>query len=197
MSKKAIPALTVILLTGCASVPSGPRVAVMPGIGKNFEQFSADERVCRTHAEQSIGANVNEAGANNVLTGAAVGTVVGAAAGALLGGHRGAGGGAGAGLLMGSLMGAGNAGTVQHDTQRRYDIAYEQCMYSKGNQLPQAVSSDTAYYWRYYRPTTVYQAPTQTVILRSPQPQAVPLAPAPAPGVGMPPPPPPGMQPPP
>ena len=194
MSKLTIPALTLVLLTGCASIPPGPRVAVMPGTGKSFEQFTADDRVCRTHAEQSIGANVNQAGANDVVAGAALGTVVGATAGALLGGHRGAEGGAGAGLLMGSLVGAGNGGTVQRATQRRYDIAYEQCMYSKGNQLPQVVSPETSYYWRYYRPTTVYYAPPQTAILRSPQPQAVLVPFAPSPGASIPPPP--GMPPP-
>jgi hypothetical protein len=115
MTKAKISVLLLLLLAGCATVPKGPSVAVMPGEGKNFDQFVADDHTCRTYADQSIGGDVNQVGANNVVTGAAVGTVVGAAAGALLGGHHGGEHGAGAGLLMGTAVGAGNAG---HSEQR-------------------------------------------------------------------------------
>ena len=43
------------LLAGCASAPLAPRVAVMPAPGKSFEQFVAEERLCRQWAEQSVG----------------------------------------------------------------------------------------------------------------------------------------------
>lgn len=186
MMKIKVPVLMLFLLTGCASVPKGPNVAVMPGPGKSFEQFAADDRTCRTYADQSIGTNVNEVGANNVVTGAAVGTAVGAAAGALLGGHHGGESGAGAGLIMGTAVGAGNAGSAEYDAQRRYDIAYEQCMYSKGNQLPQA-STTTTYYGGYrHRPVTIYQPPPQPVIMQNPPAQMVP---PPPPGSAPPPPP--------
>lgn len=186
VKKAGIPALVLLTLAGCATVPQGPNVAVMPGAGKSFEQFVADERVCRAYADESIGTRVTEAGANNVVSGAAVGTAVGAAAGALLGGHHGAASGAGAGLLMGSAIGAGNASGVQYDAQRRYDIAYEQCMYAKGNQIPQSYGAPTTTYYRYGRPVTVYPQPTTTVIMQSP-PTQIP----PPPGT-IPPPPPPG-----
>jgi hypothetical protein len=185
-----IPALVLLTLAGCATVPQGPNVAVMPGVGKSFDQFVTDERVCRAYADESIGTKVTDAGANNVVSGAAVGTVVGAAAGALLGGHHGAESGAGAGLLMGSAIGASNASGVQYDAQRRYDIAYQQCMYAKGNQIPQTYAVPTTTYYRYgRRPVTVYQQPPTTVIYQSPPEQMPPPPPSP---VTIPPPPPPG-----
>lgn len=185
--KAGIPALALLALGGCATVPQGPDVAVMPGVGKSFEQFVADERICRAYANESIGTQVTDAGTNNVVSGAAVGTVVGAATGALLGGHHGAEGGAGAGLLMGTAVGAGNASGVQYDAQRRYDIAYQQCMYAKGNQIPQSYGAPTTTYYRYGRhPVTVYQQQPATVILQSPPAQI------PPPPATIPPPPPPG-----
>lgn len=78
----------------------------MPGPHKSFEQFQMDDRICRDYAERSLGPNANQAGANSVAQGAAVGTVAGAAAGALLSGGRGGAvmGGAGMGLLLGSAV---------------------------------------------------------------------------------------------
>jgi len=185
--KSGVPVLALLVLAGCATVPQGPNVAVMPGVGKSFEQFVADERVCRAYADESIGTRVTDAGAGNVVSGAAAGTVVGAPAGALLGGHRGAAGGAGAGLLIGSAVGTGNASGVQYNAQRRYDIAYQQCMYAKGNQIPQFYGAPPTTYYRYGRPLTVYQPPP-TVILQSPPPGSIP----PPPPGSIPPPPPPG-----
>lgn len=157
--------LTTVLLwlSGCAMVTRGPSVAVMPGANRSFAEFTTDDRSCRLFADRSIGTNANEAGANNVITGAAVGTVVGAAAGALLGGHHGASVGAGAGLLMGTAVGAENANAVEHTTQRRYDIAYEQCMYAKGHQLPGAsTTTTTTTYYRYRRrPASIPQDPSE------------------------------------
>jgi uncharacterized protein YcfJ len=183
MTKGKLSLLLIVLLAGCATVPKGPSVAIMPGAGKSFEQFQADETACRQYADQSVGKDVNTAGADNVVTGAAVGTVIGAAAGALLGGHHGGENGAGAGLLMGTAVGAGNAGGAERNVQHRYDIAFEQCMYAKGNQLPQVVSTTTYSGYR-RRPVTVYQEPPQTVIIQSAP------APMPPPPGGMPPPPP-------
>jgi len=180
------PIVLAALLAGCANVPTGPSVAVMPGAGKSFEQFVADDHACRDYASQSLGTDVNSAGANNVVTGAVVGTAVGAAAGALIGGDNAAGTGAGVGLVTGTAMGTGNASGAQQDAQRRYDISYEQCMYAKGNQLPPAMS--TSYYRYRVQPVTVYQGeqtPT-TVIIR----QAPASIPPPPPGSMMPSPPP-------
>ena len=130
-----------LLLTACATVPSGPSVMVLPGNGKNFEQFQTDDAVCRQWALQQTGTTPNEAGAASAVTAAAIGTVVGAGLGAAIGAASGspatgAAVGAGAGLLGGSMVGAGNAYGSGVSVQRRYDIAYMQCMYAKGNQVP-------------------------------------------------------------
>ena len=133
-----------IVLAGCASAPSGPRVAVMPAQGKPFEVFVADDKICRSFAEESIGESRNDSAAKNFAGAAAVGTVVGAAAGALSNEGHGSGG-AGAGLVVGSMVGAGESANASRDSQRRYDIAYEQCMYAKGNQIPGYASPRQTY----------------------------------------------------
>ncbi len=53
---------------------------MLPGTGKNFEQFQTDDAVCRQWALQQTGTTPNEAGAVGTVTGAAVGTAVGARA---------------------------------------------------------------------------------------------------------------------
>lgn len=178
------PLLLTLLLPGCATAPTGPSVAVMPGPGKSFQQFVNDDRGCRAYAAQSIGTNVNDAGAANIATGAAVGTAIGAAAGALLGGHEGSGSGAGAGLIMGSAIGAGNAASIQQSAQRRYDIAYEQCMYAKGDRLPQASPSTTYYVYPHRRRGVVIYRDSAPVVVAPPQSAPLPPVPLPPPPPG-------------
>lgn len=124
-----------VVVAGCASAPLAPRVAVMPAPGKPFEVFVGEERLCRQYAEQSVGGEIPRADPLAVDP-AVLGTVVGAVAGAAIGGQRGAAVGAGGGLIAGTAAGAGRAEGSQRDVQRRYDIAYQQCMYAKGNQVP-------------------------------------------------------------
>jgi hypothetical protein len=125
-----------IALGGCAVVPDGPSVRVMPAPGKPIEVFSAEDQYCRGYAAHNSGSAQDAA--NTAAVGSAVaGTALGAAAGALIGGNgRAAGTGAGIGLVMGSAVGANESERSGYSAQRRYDIAYEQCMYSKGNILP-------------------------------------------------------------
>jgi len=124
-------------LAGCVSTPSGPSLMALPGTGKNFEQFQMDDMTCRDFASYQVGGNsADNAAAESGLKSAAVGTVVGAAAGAAIGGGQGAGVGAGAGLLVGSAAGANAAQGSAYSLQQRYDFAYTQCMYSKGNKVP-------------------------------------------------------------
>ena len=52
--------------------------------GTPFEEFQADDAVCRQWALQQTGTTPNEAGATSTVTGAAVGTAVGAAYGVLV-----------------------------------------------------------------------------------------------------------------
>jgi len=124
-------------LAGCAQMPTGPSVAVMPGPNKPFEVFVADDKMCREWALQSSGSE-NPDAANQRFAGAtAAGVVLGAAAGAIVGGgHTGAGVGAAVGGMTGAAVGGDQSQRMAYGAQRRYDIAYQQCMYAKGNQIP-------------------------------------------------------------
>lgn len=133
----AAVAAATLLLGACATVPpSGPSVMVLPGNGKSFEQFRGDDFECRQFAGSQAGTTAQQASVDSGVRSAAIGTAVGAVAGALIGGHEGAGAGAGAGLLVGSVAGAGAADRSAYTLQQRYDIAYTQCMYAKGNKVP-------------------------------------------------------------
>ncbi len=130
-------AAAALVLGACATVPpSGPSVMVLPGDGKTFDQFRSDDFTCRQFADSQAGTSAQQASVDSGVKSAAIGTAVGAVAGALIGGHQGAGAGAGAGLLVGSVAGAGAAGRSSYTLQQRYDIAYTQCMYAKGNKVP-------------------------------------------------------------
>jgi Glycine-zipper domain len=136
-SALAVAVAAALLLAGCVSAPTGPSVLVLPGSGKSFEQFRADDFECRQFASYQVnGATPDQSGVSSGVKSAAVGAAVGAAAGALMGGHRGAGTGAGVGLIAGSLGGTGAAQGTARNTQRQYDYAYQQCMYAKGHKVP-------------------------------------------------------------
>jgi len=138
-------AAALLALGGCVSIPTGPSVATFPGTGRSFDQFRADEADCRRHASDSIGgSDPSQAQASSAVTSAAVGTAVGALAGAALGGSQGAAAGAGIGLLFGGAAGAEAANTSGYATQRRYDNAFVQCMYAKGNKVPSTGLSRSA-----------------------------------------------------
>ncbi|MCA3107396.1 MAG: hypothetical protein IOD09_15185 [Rhodocyclaceae bacterium] len=130
-------ATALLALGGCVSIPTGPSVATFPGTGRSFDQFRADEADCRRYASDSIGgSDPSRAQANSAVTSAAVGTAVGALAGAALGGSQGAAAGAGVGLLFGGVAGVDAANTSGYGIQQRYDNAFVQCMYAKGNKVP-------------------------------------------------------------
>ena len=166
----------IIMPMGCATMPTGPNVAVLPGPGKPFEVFMTDDTVCRQWAQQQIGgASPSQTANQNLATGAAVGTAVGAAMGAAIGaaaGNAGAGAaiGGATGLLGGTAMGS-NAGAYSgYQLQRRYDIAYQQCMYAKGNQIPGSAPVRRSYYAPPPPPPPGYQQ-------QPPTPQPGPYAP--------------------
>ena len=164
----------LLLVGACTTVPTGPNVLVLPGTGKNFDQFRLDDSDCRQFASQQVGASAESAQVDSGLKSAAIGAGVGALAGVIADGSRGAGGGAAVGLLFGSVAGAGAANASGRDAQRRYDHSYQQCMYAKGHRVPVAGSYDR-------------QQPLQQP---APQP-AQPSIPPPPPPPGNPPPPPP------
>jgi hypothetical protein len=161
-----------LLLGACAEVPTEPSVAVMPAPNKPIEVFQAEDQQCRGYAQQQVGGQTTEGQVNNgTATGAVVGAATGAAAGALIGRSGGAAGvGAGAGLLLGAAAGNSYGASSAYGLQRRYDIAYQQCMYAKGNQLPQ------------YRPRYYYQAPPPGYYPPPPPPNYPPPPPPPQPG---------------
>ncbi|CDY77396.1 FIG00453185: hypothetical protein [Caballeronia glathei] len=156
-------------LSACAVVPTGPTVMALPGTGKTFDQFRADDGACRQFAfQQAGGVSANQASTASALGSAAVGTALGAAAGAAFNGGTGAAVGAGAGLLAGSVVGLGAAQGSGYEVQRRYDYAYIQCMYAAGDRVPVSGRMSVA-------PGPSHYAP-----------------PPPPPPPGLPPPPPPG-----
>jgi hypothetical protein len=127
----------MLLFGGCASLPSGPSVLVLPGTGKNFDQFRADDADCRQYAiMQTAGNTPGQTANDSVARSAVLGTVVGAAAGAAMGGQNSASIGAGTGLAVGALAGADAGDASAYDLQRRYDYAFMQCMYAKGHKIP-------------------------------------------------------------
>jgi hypothetical protein len=145
--KNAICLVFVVLLVigGCATIPKGPSVMVLPPPGKPFELFQVEDAICKQWAAQQIGQSPQETVNQNTVTGAVAGTVIGAGLGAAIGstsGDMGAGAaiGAASGLLLGIASGSDSARVYGWEAQRRYDIAYMQCMYAKGNQIPGVVT---------------------------------------------------------
>ena len=134
------------LLSACTTVPTGPSLMVLPGSGRSFPQFQADDAACRSWAALQTGATPGQAAARSGIATAAVSTGVGAAVGAAIGaavGHPGTGAavGAGSGLLVGSAAGTARGDWAGAAAQSRYDHAYMQCMYANGNQIPVARGS--------------------------------------------------------
>ena len=124
----------LVVLAGCVTQrPTGPTVSVMPAPGKPIRRVlwktsSAASMRARWIASESGDTSGNFAGS------AVAGTAIGAVAGKLIGGDQGASVGAGMGFLAGSSQGASQAEYSTRSAQWRYDNAYKQCMYAKGNQ---------------------------------------------------------------
>jgi len=158
-AKIVFSAAMASLLAGCATLPDGPSVLALPGNGKNFEQFRADDAVCRQYATAQIGGkSANQVGADSFAKSAALTTAVGATVGALADGGRGAGTGAAAGLALGSAIGSSESQASSYGAQRRYNYAYVQCMYAKGNLVPVSGTMQSSNSTG-YRETTVYPPP--------------------------------------
>lgn len=137
-TKLLLPSLLgVLMLAGCASVPTAPNVMALPGTGRTFEEFRADDAYCRDYAYQQIGGKSRqEVAGSAAVQHAAVGTAIGAVAGAAIGGRDAAGVGAGMGLIVGSASGAEASRSAVYGSQRHYDNAYVQCMYARGHRVP-------------------------------------------------------------
>ena len=125
------------LIGGCISLPTGPSVMALPGTGKTLDEFRLDDAQCRQYALSQVGGTTAEQAASDAgVRSAVLGTLLGAIVGAAIGGRDGAGVGAGTGLLIGSLAGTDTARTSAYGNQRRYDHAYVQCMYARGENVP-------------------------------------------------------------
>jgi hypothetical protein len=124
-----------MLLGACATNPMGPTVPVMPGAGKSFDQFAYDQALCKQYADSQVAGQAQQA--NQQAVGSAlIGTALGAGLGAAVGGGRGAAIGAASGAAVGTGYGASASSGAQYGIQQQYDIAYSQCMYSHGDQVP-------------------------------------------------------------
>jgi hypothetical protein len=148
------PVAAAFVLGGCVTVPTGPTVMVLPGPQKSLDQFNSDGMSCQQYA-QNVVAPAGVAAANNAAANAAVGTVLGAAAGAIIGSATGQAGqgaaiGAGTGLLFSTPSTSSMAYASSWQMQRSYDVAYMQCMFARGNQLPGQIAP---------RPQPVYSYP--------------------------------------
>jgi outer membrane lipoprotein SlyB len=156
----------LLALGACAAVPpTGPSVMALPPAGKDLAAFQADDVSCRQYAvaQTPYAPSAAAAASQNAVGSAAVGTALGAAAGAGIGSLAGAVGtgaavGAGAGLLAGSAVGSNKSEATTAELQQNYDIAYSQCMASKGNSIqnppgPPVVAGYSPYldpYWPYW-----------------------------------------------
>lgn len=134
MMRLALGGTALLALGGCVSAPLGPTVPVWPGQGKSLAAFHADEDYCDSYAYDRVSGRVkaaNDRGTRNAIIGTALGVGLGAAVGdtkgAIVGGT--------AGAAIGANSGAGGE---QHRVQRAYNIAYAQCMDSRGNRVPGA-----------------------------------------------------------
>jgi hypothetical protein len=83
---KLSPTAIILAITGCASLPNGPNVMVLPGTGTSFEHFRSDDALCEKYA-------------------------------------------------LSQVKGAEDSDSEQ-EVQERYDVAYVQCMYAKGQRVP-------------------------------------------------------------
>lgn len=140
--------LSFLALGACtAAIPDAPTIVAIPGHGRSWDEFLADNLTCKNYAASQMpnaGQVAVDTHNNGALT-SAVGTALGAAAGAGLGslaGNVGAGAaiGAGAGLLGGMTTAGNNAQTTANSLQGRYDVAYAQCMVGHGETIQQPVA---------------------------------------------------------
>lgn len=139
-------------LVACAAQPpEEPTVAAMPGSGKSLDQFQADNARCQQVASHAAGPlTPAQAATQSGISSAVAGTAIGAGAGALLGSTAGAAGvgaaaGAGFGLLAGTALGSAAAQQSAAVAQRRYDVAYIQCMKAAGNEVPDLMAMQAGY----------------------------------------------------
>jgi hypothetical protein len=128
----------LVALAGCVAPPAAPMIPVIPGPGKSFAVFDADQAACEQYASAQLAPTVfayNKFSVGSIALTAALGAGIGAAAA----GGSGAATGAAAGAAFGTAANAVAASRSQSSLQQRYDILYASCMVHHGNRLPDPV----------------------------------------------------------
>jgi uncharacterized protein YcfJ len=110
-------------------------VRVMPAPNKPFEVFAQEQTDCEHYASDQVAGGAPAAN-NRALGATALGAVLGLGVGAATGSGRAATVGLASGGAIGAAVGANQSSYAGYSLQRRYDIAYSQCMYAKGNFVP-------------------------------------------------------------
>lgn len=124
--------LPVLVMAGCAQVPIGPTVQVMPGSGKSYAVFQADQSSCTLAAQQRTRGHVDAS--NNRAAGVIAASALAGAATSYAYGERasvGAAEGGATGAVIAGEMGAND----QYSIQRLFDMTYGQCMFARGHQV--------------------------------------------------------------
>ena len=147
-ARLSIVLLCASALAGCATAPTQPSLAALPGNGKTPAQFASDDTACRAQANAANNGITPQEAANRSAAGTVAATTLGGAAvGALAGASAtpwnngvhagyGAAAGAGAGLLLGLLTAGRPANASGAAFQRNYDMVYFHCMAAAGNRVP-------------------------------------------------------------
>lgn len=123
-----------LLLSGCVTPPMGPTALVMPGQGKQFEAFASDQSTCKQFASGEVDGGATLANLSEFGT-TAMTAALGAGVGGAVRGTQGAEVGGGVGGLAGLATASHGAAAGQGSLQSRYNLAYVQCMYARGNQI--------------------------------------------------------------
>jgi hypothetical protein len=131
---RAMP-LAVLFLYGCAQTPVGPSIAVMPAPNKPFDVFVQEDQLCRSWAAHAIGLPGHEGAADALVGSALTGAAIGAIADSIDGSNRDIRAGAAMGTTIGAMAGTSQNMAITWESQRQYDIAYQQCMFTKGNRV--------------------------------------------------------------
>lgn len=126
--------LAAAVLGGCATEPMGPTARVLPAPGKPFEAFASDQSLCKQFAGGEVRGGAELADLKR-LGGAMLTAGLGTGLGAAIDRRQSPQIGAALGGIMGASTGANGSARDQNDLQYRYDLAYTQCMYSRGNQV--------------------------------------------------------------
>jgi len=112
----------------------GPTALVMPAQGKPFDVFAQEQAMCKQFADGEVDGGASMSNLKQFGT-AAVTTALGAGLGAAVRNRRGAQIGGAMGAIAGGSMAALGSAHDQNSLQGRYDLAYTQCMYARGNQI--------------------------------------------------------------